>query len=49
MDLWGSCSPCMRWFSMAGDTRVCPVCRSEPSVIADRAEVLGTPASADRA
>jgi sarcosine oxidase delta subunit len=37
MDLWGHCTACERWFSMAGDTRTCPVCRSEPSAVADRA------------
>jgi sarcosine oxidase delta subunit len=38
MDLWGHCTTCERWFSMAGGTRTCPVCQSEPLVVTDRDE-----------
>jgi sarcosine oxidase delta subunit len=37
MDLWGHCTSCERWFSMAGETLSCPVCRSEPANVTDRA------------
>lgn len=36
MDLWGNCTTCERWFSMAGDTKTCPVCQLEPAVVVDR-------------
>lgn len=43
MDLWGSCTTCERWFSMAGGLTACPVCQNEPAAVADHDE----PASAD--
>jgi sarcosine oxidase delta subunit len=38
MDIWGHCTTCERWFSMAGGTARCPVCFVEPARIADRDE-----------
>ena len=38
MDLWGHCTTCDRWFSMAGDVKDCPVCQGEPAIVVDRDE-----------